>query len=158
MLHWSFPVEVCSTDWWYARKRNAFLILCCIYICFLSLAVCPLVRLSWSSWKNVSNGIGEKPRYILKTSIRSDLSCYCLMFIHDIWCAYVWRVYMGHNEYACSLTAINCWFLQMCIPLLANICKVWQAELTFIRFFQISKKIILDIRKKEFVISEILAH
>jgi len=35
--------------------------------------------------------------------------------------------------------------------------NIWQAELTFIRFFQISKKIILDIRK-EYVISEILAH
>ena len=34
---------------------------------------------------------------------------------------------------------------------------VWQAELTFIRFFQISKKLFW-IAEKKFVISEILAH
>ena len=34
---------------------------------------------------------------------------------------------------------------------------VWQAELTFIRFFSDIQKIILDIREKKFVISEILA-
>ena len=28
-----------------------------LHLYFFSLAVCPLVRLSWSSWKNVSNGI-----------------------------------------------------------------------------------------------------
>ena len=37
-------------------------------------------------------------------------------------------------------------------------CPVWQAELTFIRFFQISKKKLFWISEKEFVISEILAH
>jgi len=72
-------VAVCCTDCFLPkfvppiRSEKKCLLNSMLHLCLFSLAVCPLVRLSRSSWKNVSNGIDEKPRYILKTSIRSDL-------------------------------------------------------------------------------------